>query len=428
MSGTAEIPVASLPSAGRRSFMAGYGTWIVVAAVIVALPHIFDSGLALSMMSVMGTMIIFALSYNMLLGQTGLLSFGHAVFFGIGGFFTVNLMNWLAGGEVPMPLMVFPLVGGLAGLVFGIALGAIATRRAGTAFAMITLGIGELVASSALILRTFFGGEEGISTDRTDLIQPFGITFGPQIEVYYLIGAWCFVSMAAMYAITRTPFGRICNAVRENPQRVSFIGYNTQTVRFVSFSLSGLFAGVAGGLAAINFEIMNSMQMGAAESGAVILMTYIGGIGNFTGPIIGAILVTYLQFTLSDITPVWQLYFGLFFIAIVMFAPNGIAGILTAQEPLIRIGRFHRVAPSYLLAVLPALVALAGFSLMVEMTYRLSVRGSAMIFLYMNMDARSPLPWLIAIVLFAGGGWLFLLGARKVGQIYGEALQEDLRR
>jgi branched-chain amino acid transport system permease protein len=428
MSGTAETPAAVVPSTRRRSFLASYGIWIVVAAVIAVLPHIFSSGLALSMMSVMGTMIIFALSYNMLLGQTGLLSFGHAVFFGLGGFFTVNLMNWLAGGEVPMPLMVFPLVGAIAGLVFGIILGAVATRRAGTAFAMITLGIGELIASSALILRTFFGGEEGISTDRTDLIQPFGITFGPQIEVYYLIGAWCFVSIAAMYAITRTPFGRICNAVRENPQRVSFIGYNTQTVRFISFSLAGLFAGVAGGLAAINFEIMNSMQMGAAESGAVILMTYIGGIGNFTGPIIGAILVTYLQFTLSDITPVWQLYFGLLFIAIVMFAPNGIAGILIAQEPLIRTGRFHRVAPYYFLAIVPGLVALAGFSLMVEMTYRLSVRGSAMTFLHIGLDARSPLPWLVAIILLAVGGWLFLLGARKVGQVYGEALQGDLRR
>jgi branched-chain amino acid transport system permease protein len=418
----------ALPAAGRKSFLAGYGIWIVAAAVIVALPHVFSSGLALSMMSVMGTMIIFALSYNMLLGQTGLLSFGHAVFFGLGGFFTVNLMNRLAGGEAAMPLMAFPLVGGLAGLAFGIVFGAVATRRAGTAFAMITLGIGELVASSAPILRSFFGGEEGISTDRTDLAQPFGLTFGPQIEVYYLIGAWCFVSMAAMYAITRTPFGRICNAVRENPERVSFIGYNTQTVRFMSFSLSGLFAGIAGGLAAINFEIMNSMQMGAAESGAVILMTYIGGIGNFAGPVIGAILVTYLQFTLSDVTDVWQLYFGLMFIAIVMFAPNGIAGLLTAQEPLIRAGRLHRVAPYYLLAIAPGLLALAGFSLLVEMTYRLSVRGSDMSFLYMALDARSPLPWVVAIILLACGGWLFLRGARKVGQVYGEALQEAAHR
>jgi branched-chain amino acid transport system permease protein len=420
-------PAPALPSNRRGSVMARYGIWIVAAVVIVVLPHIFSSGLSLSMMSVMGTMIIFALSYNMLLGQTGLLSFGHAVFFGLGGFFTVNLMNRLAGGEAPIPLIVFPLVGGLAGLAFGILLGAITTRRAGTAFAMITLGIGELIASSALILRTFFGGEEGISTDRTDLIQPFGFTFGPQIEVYYLIGAWCFISMAAMYAITRTPFGRICNAVRENPQRVSFIGYNTQAVRFLSFSLAGLFAGIAGGLAAINFEIMNSMQMGAAESGAVILMTYIGGIGTFIGPVIGAIFVTYLQFTLSDITPVWQLYFGLLFIAIVMFAPNGIAGLLMAQEPLIRAGRLWRVTPYYLLAVVPGLVALTGFSLMVEMTYRLSVRGSDMSFLHIALNARSPLPWLAAIVLFTGGGWLFLRGAAKVGQVYGDALPEGDR-
>ncbi|MBN9078264.1 MAG: branched-chain amino acid ABC transporter permease [Rhizobiales bacterium 65-79] len=428
MSRASDAPAAPVPDAGRGSFLAAYGIWIALAIVIAALPHIFSSGLALSMMSVMGTMIVFALSYNMLLGQTGLLSFGHAVFFGLGGFFAVHLMNALSGGEAPMPLIAFPLVGALAGLVFGIVVGAVATRRAGTAFAMITLGIGELVASSALILRSFFGGEEGISTDRTDLIQPFGLTFGPQIEVYYLIGAWCFVSMAAMYALTRTPFGRICNAVRENPERARFIGYNTQTVRFIAFSLSGLFAGIAGALAAINFEIMNSAQLGAAESGSVILMTYIGGIGNFAGPVIGAILVTYLQFTLSDITDVWQLYFGLLFIAVVMFAPNGIAGLLTLQEPLIRAGNLGRVSLYYPLAVVPALVALAGFSLMVEMTYRLSVGGSEMSFLYVPLNARAPLPWLAAIVLLGGGGWLFLRGARKVGQVYGDAVQEGLRR
>jgi branched-chain amino acid transport system permease protein len=428
MSRASDAPAAPLPAAGGGSLLAAYGVWIALAAVIAALPHIFSSGLALSMMSVMGTMIVFALSYNMLLGQTGLLSFGHAVFFGIGGFFAVHLMNGLSGGEAPMPLMAFPLVGALAGLVFGIILGAVATRRAGTAFAMITLGIGELVASSALILRSFFGGEEGVSTDRTDLIQPFGLTFGPQIEVYYLIGAWCFISMAAMYALTRTPFGRICNAVRENPERARFIGYNTQTVRFIAFSLSGLFAGIAGALAAINFEIMNSAQLGAAESGSVILMTYIGGIGNFAGPVIGAILVTYLQFTLSDITDVWQLYFGLLFIAVVMFAPNGIAGLLTLQEPLIRAGKLGRVSLYYPLAIVPALVALAGFSLVVEMTYRLSVGGADMSFLYVPLNARSPLPWLAAVVLLAGGGWLFLRGARKVGQVYGDAVQEGLRR
>jgi branched-chain amino acid transport system permease protein len=408
-----------------KGFLATYGVWIAAAVVLAVLPHIFSSGLALSTMSLMGTMIVFALSYNMLLGQTGLLSFGHAVFFGLGGFLAVHMMNVAEGADVPLPLPVFPLIGGVAGLAFGIIFGAVSTRRSGTAFAMISLGIGELVASSALILRHAFGGEEGISTDRTNLIHPFGLSFGPQIQVYYLIGAWCLVSAAAMYALTRTPFGRICNAVRDNPERARFIGYDTYTVRFIAFSLAGLFAGVAGGLTAINFEIMNSAQMGAAQSGVVILMTYIGGVGGFAGPIIGAILVTYLQVMLSDATDVWQLYFGLLFIGMVMFVPNGIAGLLVRQQPLLRARRLHRVAPFYLLALVPGLAAVAGLSMVIEMTDQLTVHapdGPAMTFLRIPLSADAPLPWVIAAALLVSGIWLFLRAARAAGNAYGEAL------
>jgi branched-chain amino acid transport system permease protein len=409
---------------GRKGTLASYGVWIAAAILMAVLPYIFSSRLSLSTMSIMGIMVIFALSYNMLLGQTGLLSFGHAVFFGLGGFLTAHMMN-AAGPDVPLPLVVFPVIGGITGLIFGIILGSVATRRAATAFAMITLGIGELIASSALILRHFFGGEMGVSTNRTDLVQPFGLTFGPQIQVYYLIAAWCFVSMVAMYALTRTPFGRMCNAVRDNPSRVPFIGYNTQMVRFIAFSLSGLFAGIAGGLAAINFEIMTSSQLGAAESGAVILMTYIGGVGNFAGPIIGAIVVTYLQLTLSDITEVWQLYFGLAFIGMVMFAPNGIAGLLTLQEPLLRSRQFHRVAPYYVLALIPGLIALCGFSLLIEMANQLThiiSRGPSMSFLTIPFDVDTPVPWLIAAVLLVAGTWLFLRAARMAGNAYDDAV------
>lgn len=425
MSDIADSSLPGLPSGRRKGLVATYGVWIAAAIVLALLPHVFRSGLALTTMSLMGMMIIFALSYNMLLGQTGLLSFGHAVFFGLGGFLTVHMMNVVEGNNVPLPLVAFPLVGGATGLLFGVIFGAVSTRRAGTAFAMITLGIGELVSSSALILRHFFGGEEGISTDRTNLIHPFGLTFGPQIEVYYLIAAWCLVSVAAMYAVTRTPLGRICNAVRDNPERARFIGYNTQTVRFIAFSLSGLFAGIAGGLAAVNFELMSSTQLGAAQSGAVILMTYIGGVGEFTGPIIGAILVTYLQVTLSDITDVWQLYFGLLFIGMVMFAPEGIAGLLARQRPLLQARQLHRVVPFYALALLPGLAAIAGLSLMIEMTNQLTVHasdGPAMVFCYVPFHANTPLPWLIAAVLLAGGTGLFLRAARATGNAYSEAL------
>jgi branched-chain amino acid transport system permease protein len=419
------IVLPRFAATARTGFVARYAVWVALAAVLLLLPYVFGSRLALSTMSLMGTMIIFGLSYNMLLGQTGLLSFGHAVFFGLGGYVTVHMLNMAAAGEWPVPLPLFPVVGGLGGLFFGALFGAIATRRAGTAFAMITLGIGELVVSSALILRRFFGGEEGITTDRTEVVGILGYTFGPQVQVYYLIAAWCFVSIAAMYAITRTPFGRICNAVRDNPQRTAFIGYDTGTVRFIAFSLAGMFAGIAGGLSVVNFEIINAAQMGAVESGSVILMTYIGGVGNFAGPIIGAILITWLQLVLSDATQIWPLYVGLLFIGMVMFAPGGIAGLLAQQQPLLAAGTLHRVLPYYLLALVPGVLAVVGLSILAETSHQFSIRasyGKELILYSIPFDVTSPLPWISGLALAGGGTWLYLRAARIARDAYDAAI------
>ena len=128
MSDLGNTPAADLPSTRRKSFIAGYGIWIAAAAIMLILPQLFNSGLAISTMCLMGIMIIFALSYNMLLGQTGLLSFGHAVFFGLGGFLTAHAMNTVHAAHAPLPLEVLPLVGGFTGLVFGIIFGAVSTR------------------------------------------------------------------------------------------------------------------------------------------------------------------------------------------------------------------------------------------------------------------------------------------------------------
>jgi branched-chain amino acid transport system permease protein len=408
-----------------------YAPWLLLAALFAVLPKIFASGTAHTMMSLMGIMIIFALSYNMLLGETGLLSFGHAVYYGLGGFLAVHAMNTIARDALPIPVFLIPLVGGFSGLLFGIIFGSVSTRRGGTAFAMISLGLGELVASSSLILRSFFGGEEGISTNRTKLFRVFDLSFGPQIQVYYLIAAWCLICMIAMYALTRTPFGRVCNAVRDNPERAQFVGYNPYVVRFIAFSLSGLFAGIAGGLAAINFELVNSAMVGAAQSGTVLLAAYIGGIGNFIGPVIGAVLVTYLQVMLSDITEIWQLYFGLLFIATVMFAPGGIAGLILMHEPLWHAGAyraiFGRLIPAYLLALIPALIALTGLILVIEMTFRLMVKaseGTRMTFFSVPLDAASAVPWIGAAVLLVGGFYLFRLTFSFVANAWEAAYRE----
>ncbi len=160
------------------SAMRSIAPWLAIAVVFVAAPHVFASGSALTMMSVMGTMIIFALSYNMLLGQTGLLSFGHAVYFGLGGFVAIHAMNAVIHARLNVPVPVIPLVGGLAGLGFGFLFGLVSTKRAGIVFSMISLGIGELVSSSSFILRTFFGGEEGITTTARSLRPSSGTSSG----------------------------------------------------------------------------------------------------------------------------------------------------------------------------------------------------------------------------------------------------------
>ena len=269
--------------------------WLGGIAAVLILPHVFSSGASISIMSLIGFGIIFALSYNILLGQTGMLSFGHAVYYGLGGFITAHALNIIAGSKLPIPLPLVPLIGGIAGLVFAAPLGWVSTKRAGTAFSMISLGVGELVAACALILRGFFGGEGGISTSRTSVLQVFGWSFGPQIQVYYLIYAWCLICAALMYAFTQTPLGRICNAVRDNPERAEFVGYSTHMVRFLAFCIAGFFAGVAGGLAAIHYEIVTSGVVGAGPSGFVLLMTFIGGAGFFIGPVLGAILMSAME-------------------------------------------------------------------------------------------------------------------------------------
>ena len=231
-----------------------------------------------------------------------------------------------------------------------------------------------------------------------------------------------------MYALRRTPFGRMCNAVRENADRAQFVGYNPQAVRFIAFTLAGLFAGIAGALAAINFELVNSSAVGAGQSGLVLLAAYIGGVGNFIGPVIGAILVTWLEVMLSDVTDVWQLYFGLLFIGVVMFAPNGIAGLLMMHEPLWRArayGPLRRLMVTYLIALMPALGLLAGLIVTIEMIYHRSVKasdGATISMFHMTIDTTSAIPWIAAIALLVGGFLLFRRTWPLVGAAWHDAV------
>jgi branched-chain amino acid transport system permease protein len=232
------------------------------------------------------------------------------------------------------------------------------------------------------------------------------------------------ISAIAMYALTRTPLGRICNAVRDNPERVEFIGYDPHVVRYIAYGFAGFFAGIAGGLSAINFEIANSAYLGAAQSGIVLFATFIGGTAYFFGPILGAILVTYLQLGLTDVTTVWQLYFGIIFIGIVMFAPGGIAGLLMMHRPLVRSGTLGMVIPSYLVALVPTLALACGVILAIESVARYAQgegSGSNIDLLGVPFNAASPLTWFAAAILIIGGFFVARISWRRIAQAWDRA-------
>ncbi len=406
-SAAVSVPLAGVAARrGRRAW-----PWLLAAAGLCVLPLVpgLDSNFVRSLVSQMGIAAVFALSFNMLLGQTGLLSFGHAVYFGLGGYVAIHGMRLINAG-LPIPIPLVPLFGAAGGLFFGVLIGSVTTKRAGTVFAMITLGLGELVVAASLMLTRFFGGEEGITANRTRAPHLFGLTFASQLEVYYLIAFWAFLSVALMSAFTRTPLGRMCNAVRDNPERAEFVGYNPQRIRLLAFAVSAMFAGVAGGLHAVNYEIVAAEALGAARSGAVLLMAFVGGIGSFFGPILGAMVITWLQVSLSDYTTAWQLYFGILFIIIVLFAPGGLAWLIALHLPLARARMLHTVFPGYLAALAPALVMVLGGSLLLEINYRLATKpelGTRMSLFWVAMDVSRPWPWIAGLAMLAGGFYAF---------------------
>ena len=401
--------------------------WTLFAAMLVIAPMIFNKGASLSLLSQIGTVMIFGLSFNMLLGQGGMLSFGHAVYSGLGAFFAIHAMNLATAGTFPIPVALIPLIGGIAGMAFGILFGYVTTKKSGTTFSMITLGLVELVFASSLMFPAFFGGEGGISTNRV-IGQPFmGITFGPQIQVYYLIAVWLFVTTIGMYAFTQTPLGRITNAVRDNPERVEFIGYDTQWVRYLTLILSAFFAGVSGGLSAINFEIVSAENVSALRSGGILLFTFIGGVGFFFGPMIGAVIGIFLTVMLSDFTKAWQLYLGAFFIIIVMYAPGGVASILMLNMRMIKFGKFKRIWPSMSKVVAASLLILAGAVMTIEMLYHLtldSANGTVMKLFGTQVDTAGVTAWAIAITLLVVGILAFRAVQGGFTHVWGEATSE----
>ncbi len=404
--------------------------WSGFALVLIVAPLIFKSSLALTVLSQMGYMIIICLSYNVLLGQGGMLSFGHAVYTGLGAFLAIHAVNLISAGKLPLPVSLVPVVGGLAGAAIAAVLGWVSTKKAANTFAMITLGVGELVFAMSLMFPQFFGGEGGVSGNRVVGEPFFGITFGPQIQIYYLIALYCFVCTGLMFALTQTPLGRMLNAVRDNPERVEFVGYNTQVVRYIAFIIAGFFAGIGGGLTALNFEIVTAESVHAARSGGYLLFTFLGGALFFFGPIIGAMMSVLALVLLSEVTKAWLIYLGLLFMVMVMYAPGGFSSLVMMNLRVAAFGKFRRLWVSYLGLAATAVVWLLGAAAIIEMVYHLQLEaasGNDVRFFGLVLNIQSLASWLGAVVVFVVGYALFEVVRRRFAKEWG-SIQEEIEK
>jgi branched-chain amino acid transport system permease protein len=422
--------MAASTSSRVGKLLAG-NSWLVwggFALLLAVAPLPLSGNFAISMLSQIAIAIVACLSYNMLLGQGGMLSFGHAVYTGLASFVAIHALNGIGSGSFPVPVSLIPLVGGLAGAGAAVLLGYVTTKKAGTPFAMITLGLGELVFAMSLMVPEFFGGEGGVSGNRT-VGEPFlGITFGPAIQVYGLLACYAFICTAAMFAFTRTPLGRMLNAVRDNPERVEFIGYSTQRVRYLSFIIAGFFAGVAGGMYAMTFEIATAEVVGAQRSGAYLLFTFLGGATFFFGPIIGAVLMVLAGVLLSEMTKAWLLYLGLIFLFMVIYAPGGIASLIMMNVRVAAFGRLRELLPTYLAMAVTVLLMLTGAAALIEMVYHLQLNdtlGPELNYLGLTLSVHSALHWAGAVLLTGVGIGLFELVRRRFAVRWG-AIQHEI--
>ena len=378
------------------TFIRKSSIWIVYLLVLLSLPQFFDSVLAISIFNQMAIAIVFALSYNMLLGQGGMLSFGHAVYFGLGGFLAVHALNMIEFETIYFSIIYIPLVGAFSGLLAALFIGSFSTHKAGTVFAMISLGIGELIAASSLIFDSFFGGEAGVSGDRTFGPSFFGIEFFQDVEIYYLAAAWAFIATLFMYLFTQTPAGRMANAVRDNPERAQFIGYSARKIRYISFCASGFFAGIAGGLFALNYEFITEENLNAVTSGRVLLMAYIGGLGYFIGPIIGAVILTLMNSLLSNYSELWMLYLGIMFVLTVLFLPRGFAGFIMMHQIAWVRGKLSSLVIPYLITSIPSFLFLMACVAMIEMSH---TEEEVFHYLWMELNPSGLATWLITLFI-----------------------------
>jgi branched-chain amino acid transport system permease protein len=271
-----------------------------------------------------------AMSVNFLLGFTGVLSFGHAAYFGLGAYGAGLTLKFLAL-STPLALLLGMLLGGVAGAI----LGALIVRRRGVYFAMVTIAFGQVFYYIAFQWSSLTGGDDGL---RGFSRQPldfgvFSIDILSNANNFYYFILFCFaVAVAVMGFILRSPFGRTMLAIRENERRARFLGIPVERHIWIAFTLSCFFMGFAGALYALVNNFADPLGLHYSQSGNFVIMAVMGGMRSFWGPLLGAAVFVVLQDYLSSVTVNWMSFVGLLFVLVVLFFPRGLLGVIRRKS------------------------------------------------------------------------------------------------
>jgi branched-chain amino acid transport system permease protein len=315
-------PARSRPQAARNLAALAL-IWAVLIAVPFWIPLIGGYTALASRVLVMG---LAAMGLNFLLGFTGVMSFGHAAYFGLGAYGAGLTLRYLLP-STPLAILAGVLLGTLAGAVFG----ALIVRRKGVYFAMLTIAFGQICYYVAYSWNDFTGGYDGLRGFQRQPIAlgPWVIDIQNSGVTFYYFALFVFaLCVGLMGFLLRSPFGRTLVAIRENQRRARFLGIPVEFHIWLSFSISTFFAAVAGALFALLNNFADPSSLNYVISGDFVIMAVMGGMRSFWGPLLGAAVFVVLQDYISSETTNWMSFIGLIFVLVVLFFPRGLLGYL----------------------------------------------------------------------------------------------------
>ncbi|MCL4475510.1 MAG: branched-chain amino acid ABC transporter permease [Nitrospirae bacterium] len=317
MSGSTALKQTPNPSSVKSLFAFAVGLIILFAWPLFAQYTPIFTSLATEII----IFSLFGIAYNMALGYTGLISLGHAAFFGFGGYFTGAMLKFF-GLPVILSLMLALVASSILGVVFGF----ICLRKTGVYFTLVTLAISQMLYYVAQMWIGVTGGHEGMAgIPRLGLGQWVELTNNPKGQ-YWFVASVAGISVYMLWRMVNSSFGKVMQAVRENEERANTCGYNTKRVKYVAFIISGAFSGLAGSLYLISQEFFGIENIYWTMSGAVLIITLFGGTEVFLGPFVGALLFLLMKDSFSHYFEYWQILTGTLFVAVVLFLPEGILG------------------------------------------------------------------------------------------------------